>query len=293
MNQRNPAIFHGDWLDLRAEADSRARSRELEFHLARHLQRARNDVLEPLVCVDLAGGSGNNVRHLAPRLPGAQHWKILDRDARLLDRALESCRNLVAGDGTAVRVDTHLVDLADPTEVLSESCRLLSASALLDLVSENWLDTLGQALGRRPVPVLFALTVNGHWQFIDSQGISTGDDSDEQVRSLFNAHQRRTKGMGQALGPDAGATAARILEQAGLEVRHEASSWKLPAGSRLATGLGRELVSGWADAAAEQAPEHDARIRQWLQVRLESLESGELGIEVGHDDLLALPPLRA
>src|SRR4051812_27538000 len=68
------------WLSLREAADARARSMELTRRIA--------DVLPPdtpLRLVDLASGTGSNIRYLASRLPGPQRWLAVDRDAALLD----------------------------------------------------------------------------------------------------------------------------------------------------------------------------------------------------------------
>ncbi|BBI49348.1 hypothetical protein HORIV_17690 [Vreelandella olivaria] len=49
------------------------------------------------------------------------------------------------------------------------------------------------------------------------------------------------------------------------------------------------LLEGWAEAATEQAPQAAARIANWLQQRQQAVTNGELGIWVGHCDLLAMP----
>ncbi|MDX1655553.1 MAG: methyltransferase type 12, partial [Candidatus Competibacteraceae bacterium] len=72
--------FGEDWLTLREPADHRARSVELDRQLLgwRRGQGA-------LGVMDLGSGTGSNLRHLAPRLEGVQHWRLVDHDSRLLE----------------------------------------------------------------------------------------------------------------------------------------------------------------------------------------------------------------
>jgi len=50
-------------------------------------------------------------------------------------------------------------------------------------------------------------------------------------------------------------------------------------------------MEGWRRAALEEnAPETD-RIEAWFAQRLQQLSDGQLGLEVGHVDFLALPDL--
>lgn len=49
------------------------------------------------------------------------------------------------------------------------------------------------------------------------------------------------------------------------------------------------LIDGWAAAAREHSPDAAARIDDWQIQRRQAVASGELGIWVGHRDLLALP----
>jgi trans-aconitate methyltransferase len=70
------------WLALREPADAAARSHELAEHLGRVLPSTGRKVIHDLGC-----GTGAMGRWLAPRLPGAQHWILHDRDADLLELA--------------------------------------------------------------------------------------------------------------------------------------------------------------------------------------------------------------
>ena len=67
------------WLRLREPADTAARSDRLTRRIAETLETG-----EVVQVLDLATGTGSNLRYLAPRLPGRQRWLMVDRDATLL-----------------------------------------------------------------------------------------------------------------------------------------------------------------------------------------------------------------
>src|SRR5262245_30585886 len=71
--------FSAEWLALREPADHRARSVDLSRAVgARLIDR------HPVRVVDLAAGTGSNLRYLARFLPPRQHWRLVDRDTALL-----------------------------------------------------------------------------------------------------------------------------------------------------------------------------------------------------------------
>lgn len=269
--------FDAAWLALREPADAAARSVALEAALARVLA-ARSGTLD---CVDLACGTGANLRHLASRLPGPQRWRLVDADPVLLAEASGRCAGLRAGDGTAVGVQCVQADLAAAD--LDASCAgaaLVTASALLDLVSADWLDRLAAAIARGRAVALFALDYDGR------RSCEPADPDDACVHAAFDAHQCRDKGFGPALGPRAAAYAARALQRRGYRVERARADWRLGAAD---AGLQAELLRGWAGAAAEAAPESREAIDAWLGRRLAQLGSRRLRLTVGHAELLAVP----
>jgi hypothetical protein len=181
------------------------------------------------------------------------------------------------GPGFEWRIETRWADLsklADP--VLFQGRSLVTASALLDLVSERWLQILAERCRGAGAAVLFALTYDGR---IECQ---PADSDDEPVRDLVNRHQRIAKGFGRALGPDAAASAIRCFQAAGYEMLEAASDWQLtPSQSELQ----RQLIEGWARAAAEIEAEQAERVEAWKQRRLEHVASGVSQVTVGHVDL--------
>jgi hypothetical protein len=258
--------FSAEWLTLREPADAGARSRAVTDFVAAWLQTHRST---PLRLVDLGSGSGSNVRYLSPRLPETQEWLLVDDDRALLQIAA----------ALSGQVRTQLADLRILDTSLFDGRDLVTASALLDLVSEEWLRTLVTGCRDARAAALFALNYDGRLT------CSPRDEDDQIVRQLVNAHQRRDKGFGPALGPEAGARVAQLLRGAGYDVRSAKSDWDL--GARQGE-LQRQLISGWARAAAEQSPADASRIGRWEIRRLAYVTAGTSKLIVGHDDVAGL-----
>ena len=256
--------FSAEWLALREPADWRARSRRVTAAVVDALTAGRL-----IRAVDLAAGTGSNARFLAPFLPSPQEWVLVDRSPQLLSR----------GQGDArFTVRTRVADLLrlDALDDLFTACDLVTASALLDLVSERWLETLCAICRERRAVVLFALSYDGRI------ACTPEDPDDERIRSLVNRHQRTDKGFGPALGPDAADRAAAHLAAAGYRLVRDRSDWVLDADS---ADLQRELIAGWATAAAETAPLEADAIAGWQQRRLTCVSERRSRLTVGHEDL--------
>jgi hypothetical protein len=102
-----------------------------------------------------------------------------------------------------------------------------------------------------------------------------------------NQHQRTDKGFGFALGPDATEFVARALTGQGYRIERERSDWVLAPESG---ELQRQLVEGWAGAAAEIAPLRAASVESWRRRRLAHLAAGRSHLVVGHEDLAGWLP---
>jgi len=256
--------FTAEWLALREPADHRARSTSVVRWVTEELPVDR-----VVTIVDLGAGTGGNVRYLHDRLPRPQSWRLVDHDAALLSIAKRS---------TVADVSTHVLDLArlDGQTSLFVNCDLVTASALLDLVSESWLQTTIARCREIDAALLLALSYDGRMD------CDPRDPEDEAIRVLVNRHQRTDKGFGPALGPTAASRAAALLREAGYEVAREPSDWRLSADER---EIQRQLIVGWAGAAAEVAPSDLASISGWRERRLAHLAAGRSRVLVGHEDV--------
>lgn len=253
--------FSADWLALRAEADSRARSRELEERLAASLPRDR-----ALRVLDLGAGTGANLRHLSPMLPGQQHWRIVDNDPVLL--AHVSLAEGVVVETVAADLLGDLEDLFDPAP------DLVTASAFFDLAGAAVADRIVAATVTAGAVFLAVLSYDGREVWHPAHPL------DEAVLAAFHADQRRDKGLGTALGPDATGHLARAFEAAGYSVAERPSDWVLEAPRDAA--LIAMLARGSADAVAPVLGGEAAA--DWHRARTEATR-----VIVGHRDLLALP----
>jgi hypothetical protein len=258
--------FTKDWLSLREAADAEARDPSL-------LESLQFKNGEAVRIVDLGAGTGSNLRYLAPRLSRAQHWIMVDSAPELL-----SAIDLPQTE-PPVTVETLRRDLASEPEALPlEGYGLVTASAFFDLVSEDWLERfVKKCVAAKMSNGLFALTVDGTiiW--------TPQDPDDDDIESMFNAHMRRDKGFGPALGPEAADRLAQCFEQAGYHVRISETPWRL---SAAASDLQMHLLEGYVSASCEAFPEEVERIKDWATRRALYIAEGKSALFVGHRDVL-------
>ncbi|HEX3815552.1 MAG TPA: class I SAM-dependent methyltransferase [Mycobacteriales bacterium] len=261
------------WLRLREPADAAARAPELVEQVRRCLPRAGRAVMHDLGC-----GTGSMGRWLAPQLSGPQHWIMYDRDAELLELAAADL-TCVAADGAGVTVETRQRDITrlDSGELADAS--LITASALLDMMTAEELDRFVTTCAEAGCPVLVTISVIGR---ID---LTPADPLDERIADAFNAHQRRTVNGRRLLGPDAVDAAVDAFARLGAEVLVRPSPWRLGAAHAV---LAAEWLTGWLGAACEQRPELGAAA-SYIRRRHTEVKAGQLGVTVHHHDLLATP----
>jgi hypothetical protein len=262
------------WLDLREDADAAARARELVGHLRHSLPAGGRREIHDLAC-----GSGAMGRWLAPRLAGPQHWVLHDRDEDLLALAATAVP-APAADGAPVTVETRSSDITRLARDDLAGASLVTASALLDLLTADELDALVHLCAAARCPVLLTLSVTGRVRLLPP------DPLDVRVAAAFDSHQRRKTPRGRLLGPDAVEAAAEGFRRLGLDVVVRPSPWRLGAGD---TGLAVEWLEGWIGAACEQEPALAADAELYRRRRLREAETGRLDVTVGHADLLVLP----
>jgi SAM-dependent methyltransferase len=256
--------FSAEWLSLREPCDTRARSEEFVFDLRSRLPS------RPLQVIDLGSGTGSNIRFMAPRLGGEQHWTAVDNDSSLME-----------GRDFRCNVTHRHVDLATDLKALPlAACDLVTASALLDLVSAAWLELLASACAEARAAVLFALSYDGR------VGLEPSEPDDEWLIDLINRHQHGDKGFGPALGPEATRQACDAFAAVGYQWRITASDWVIEPAEQ---ALQRELIAGWIGAALELAPSERDRIERWGRRRNALVSAGTSRIRVGHQDFVAWP----
>ena len=247
--------FSSGWLALREPFDKRARSTAVLDAVA-----AWTAGRDSIAVVDLACGLGSTLRTVSGRLPRRQSWRLVDNDLSLLARAADLARDLEAA-------------LDGPID-------LITTSALLDLVSHDWLDRLVTETAARRLPIYAALSYDG------LATLDPVDPMDSAVIDAVNQHQRGDKGFGPALGPEAAAAAPGRFESVGYSVVQGASDWVFgPSDTEIQT----EVLTGWAVAAREIGNSSIGDVIAWLARRRDHISAGRSSMRVGHVDFFARP----
>jgi SAM-dependent methyltransferase len=274
--------FSPEWLALREPVDHRSRDPKLAARVVQHLAANSESRI-----VDLGCGTGSNLRALAPQLGPRQSWTLVDYDARLLTAARD--RLLAWADGTTdcrVGVILHKNDreiavrfrqadlVRDLDAALGEAADLITASALFDLCSTQFIERFAEAVAARRAAFYTVLTYDGvqTWQ--------PEHPADDAMRQAFIAHQKTDKGFGTSAGPDAPSSLASAFRTAGYTVEEADTPWRLgPADSSLIA----DLATGFAGAVEETGRIDAKTISDWHRVI-------RTAAVVGHIDTLALPP---
>jgi hypothetical protein len=263
--------FSAQWLALRAPYDLRARSAGVLDAVA----AAFAD--QPAVAVvDLACGAGASLQAIGPRLPLRQRWRLVDNDLGLL------ARTAALAQPPRLSVTAQAVDLARDLELaLDGPLDLVTCSALLDLVSAQWLERLVVEAAARRLPVYAALSYDGRAM------LEPSDAFDTEMVAAVNRHQGRDKGFGPALGPQAAALAVARFEALGYGVVQGRSDWIFAPHDDV---IQDSILAGWATAARELGDVPLDRIAAWFTHRRELVADGRARLQVGHVDLFAAPP---
>lgn len=281
--------FSADWLALREPADHAARNNNLLMQVAAHF--ADRDHLS---VIDLGSGAGSNLRGVALALPARrQSWTLVDHDPSLLTAARERLASwadaaetrgeelLIEKAGKEFAVDFRQADLnADIERVVGWRPDLVTAAALFDLASPEWIDRFVAALARDKLPLYTALTYDGREEWRPPHA------RDDSIHRAFLVHQRRDKGFGPAAGPEAAPLLHSAFAHVGYRVAIADSPWRLgPADASLTA----QLVEGIGNAAAETGAMSPAEARRWIAYRTAAANDPNARGVVGHVDLWAAP----
>lgn len=269
--------FSVDWLDLREAADRRARNSKL-LALAKHWLKQDPSSDRGSTIVDLGAGTGSTLRAFVDSgdfESDTPNWLLVDQDTQLLTEARRR-------HGSSLSMETCERDLAKISQLPLNGARLVTASALFDLASAGFVDALATTLQelcqQQPVALYAALNYDGSTRWTPTHPL------DDAVLAAFNQDQQRDKGLGTALGPDAGDYLERQLENAGYKVFSAKSPWVLDGEDHR---LVAALITGIAGAVADDPALDSKSLNEWLEFRVDHLNGGSC--IVGHRDLLALP----
>jgi SAM-dependent methyltransferase len=250
--------FSADWLSLRESFDRTARSRPLARAFIDALPR--NGLVADLGC-----GCGANAAYLSEIGRSDLRWLLVDGDSTLLSAARERLRR-----AQTVRADLARLDAMTAVD----ACDGVTAAALCDLVSGEWVDRIVRRAARRRLPILLVLSVDGR------VALSPAIDDDADLLAVFRRDQRRDKGFGPALGGHAPGAILRAMRRHGYRsVSAARSDWKLRPDD---VTMLKATVGGIAAVAGRKG-------EPWLKRRQALIDTGRLAMTVGHVDILALP----
>ena len=262
--------FSAEWLASREPYDRAARNVAVRDALTGAFRDQTS-----IAVVDLACGTGATLRAIGAYLPPRQSWRLVDNDLGLLARASRE------GSPPQVTVTTRPVDLVRDLEFALEGpLDLVTASALLDLVSPEWLDRLIVEAAARRLPVYAALSYDGR------ATIEPAEPFDIELLAGFNLHQRTDKGFGPALGPAAAAQALERFEQFGYAAVQGRSDWVFGPDDR---DIQDALFAGWAELGVLTTTLTADEIARWLMQRRAYLAAGRSSLRIGHLDIFARP----
>jgi len=261
--------FSAAWLGLREPHDLRARNAAMIDAVVAMLEG------RPSVTIaDLACGTGSTFRALRPRIKARQNWRLADNDLSLLARAPQS-------SPPDTHVTTMPVDLnRDLEAALDGPVDLVTTSALLDLVSDEWLQRLAVETAARRLPIYAALSYDGRIEMTPT------DAADKKIIAAVNRHQRTDKGFGPALGPGAAQKAVERFDRVGYSVVQGPSDWVFAPTDR---EIQIEILTGWAAAVRETGDVQLPDVVGWLTRRRDLVAAERSSIRVGHVDFFARP----
>lgn len=256
--------FETRWLDLREPADHAARDVGLRHRAIEHLA----DKAEGARIVDLGCGTGSTFRALSPE-SRHWHWLLVDNDPLLLAEA----RTRHGDEASLQIVET---DLAAVSPTVFAGADLVTASALFDLVSGDFIERLTARLRQEGASLYAALNYDGTCNWGNPHA------ADAEVVAAFNEDQRRDKGFGPALGPQSGPFLKKACERAGLRVSIAPSPWRFTPEN---AELHRQFIEGMAKAVSDTRSLDPLLLEDWRRHRLARAEHSTC--IVGHWDVLA------
>ena len=266
--------FSIEWLNLREASDHKARDRHLLKTAANWLNDLKS---KDKVIVDLGSGTGSTIRGLQryTELAPSIQWRLVDNDPELLAEAIHR-------HSEEYSIENFLVDLSKTQKLPLKSVSLITASALLDLVSGDFIRDLCQLIKEknedRPLGFYSALNYDGCIKWTPFHPL------DAAILMNFNTDQRRDKGFGPALGPDATDFLKTQFHSTKFKCLSAKSPWLLGSADYLLT---ESLINGISGVAIQTDGLTNSDIQDWKTFRIENVRTGTCYL--GHTDILVLP----
>ena len=258
---------------LREAADAAARAPDLVERLAGTCRRQAAVVIHDLGC-----GTGSMGRWLAPRLPGPQHWVAARPGRRPARRSPPPTRP--ARPPTARRSPSRPAARHHPADRRRPGRRdLVTASALLDMLTADELERLVAACAGAGCPVLLTLSVIGRVELTPADPLDA-----PRRRRVQRPPAPTTAGAGCSARTRSAPPSTAFAR---LGCRRPRAAQPLAAGPGRGRPGGR-VVRGWVGAACEQDARAGRASRAYTRRRLAQARPERLAVTVHHADLLVL-----
>ncbi len=269
--------FSSEWLTFREQEDLLARNSTILECVTEHLKGTKR-----LNILDIGCGTGATMRALLPEIKQPQHWTLLDADQELLARA--RCLNQPLVSDPNYTLETVFADLTSGFGFLNREYSLVTATALLDLVSEAWIKKFVMALKHNNLSFYCSITPNNRIE------IDPKDNLDKKVICTFNSHRYSDKGFGMSLGGHATDFTIEQLQRSGFNVSSASETW----GNRHPNKSFRKifnakLVEGISQAANNTKMIDASELKQWTDSRLSAIQNEECEIWFEIMDFIAIP----
>ena len=262
--------FSAAWLELREPYDRRARNAAVIDAVAAALAGRPS-----VTIVDLACGTGSTFRALTPLHQGAAELAA----GRQRSQPAGPRAAIVAPD---INVTTMPIDLnRDLEAALDGPVDLVTTSALLDLVSDEWLERLVVETAARRLPVYAALSYDGRIEMTPGRCRRPDDHRRRQRASAHRQGLRSGARPGRGAAGDRAVRARRLFGGAG----------------RVRLGVRRRTTAKSSSRCCRAGPRRRARsatcrlpdVVGWLTRRRDLVAAGRSSIRVGHVDFFARP----
>ncbi len=236
---------------------------------------------------------GTLFTHLAPRIGRSQVWTLIHTEEEVLETTLEeiaawahrrgltvtvpAAAMLIHAPGGAWRIEGLMADLEAPDLVDYPKHDAMVCAGLLDRVDRQWIEMLAEVLD---TPLLATALPRGVPDFLPR---------DRRDGALATAWRRAAHDMlfGAAPPHDPAATLRASLAPRGWTTLRAPSDEIVP---RHALNRLRALMDAQRDTAAALCPGRTSTFESWHKLRLRQALAGRLAVQVGQEDVLAVPP---
>lgn len=278
-----------DWLEERYRLDAGARNK--------HVERAVLEAFQgfpPLYVLDVGSGLGANARYYSCLFSSNQEWILVEKSEVLSLRAIPSLRfwaeankwmteELSEGlqvwmSEKEVRIKSIKASFFDSSEIVDLfRINLVTANAVMDLVSEDQFVTFAENLISNRIPLL--ATMNYESMYFEPE-----DEEDVEFIALYERHMKRSQEFGSAMGPDSTRRIIDFSVKRGCPVIYGKSTWNIDYGDLKMMQFLFRFIN---QALSENICSNGERVRMeaWFRRKRQQVKNQKLKMVVEHSDI--------